>query len=111
MAAEYDGLYISHLRSEGDRLLEGVDELIRISREAGIRAEIYHLKAGGEANWPKLDELTVKTITTRPRLITEIQLMTFGAQLLNKLTYTIWSIGQLTPVSHFSSAFTISNSH
>lgn len=55
VAARYHGMYISHLRSEGDRLLEAVDELIRISREAGLPAEIYHLKASGEANWPKLD--------------------------------------------------------
>ncbi len=55
IAAAYDGMYISHLRSEGDRLLEGVDELIRIARQSGARAEIYHLKAAGEANWPKLD--------------------------------------------------------
>jgi len=55
IAAAYDGMYISHLRSEGDRLLEGVYELIRIARESGARAEIYHLKAAGEANWPKLD--------------------------------------------------------
>ena len=39
---------------EGDRLLEGVDETIRVAREAGIPAEIYHLKAAGEANWPKM---------------------------------------------------------
>jgi N-acyl-D-amino-acid deacylase len=54
VAAEYGGMYISHLRSEADRLEEGVAELIRISREAGIAAEIYHLKAAGQANWPKL---------------------------------------------------------
>ena len=54
-AAEYGGMYISHMRSEGNRLLEAVDELIRIAREAGVRAEIYHLKAAGEPNWPKLD--------------------------------------------------------
>jgi N-acyl-D-amino-acid deacylase len=54
VAAEYGGRYISHMRSEGDRLVEATDELIRISREAGIPAEIYHLKAAGEANWPKM---------------------------------------------------------
>jgi N-acyl-D-aspartate/D-glutamate deacylase len=57
VAAEYDGLYASHLRSEGSALIEAVDELIRISREAGIRAEIYHLKAAGKPNWPKLDQV------------------------------------------------------
>lgn len=51
--APYDGLYISHIRSEGDRLLEAVDEVIEISREAGVRAEFFHLKTAGEANWPK----------------------------------------------------------
>jgi len=55
MTAEYDGLYISHIRSEGNRLLESVDELIEIARRSGVRAEIYHLKAAGEENWPKLD--------------------------------------------------------
>lgn len=57
VAAEYDGLYVSHLRSEGNRLLESVDELITIAREAGIRAQIYHLKAAGKDNWDKLDQV------------------------------------------------------
>jgi N-acyl-D-amino-acid deacylase len=56
-AARYGGMYISHIRSEGNALLEAVDELIRIAREAKIPAEIYHLKAAGEQNWPKLDEV------------------------------------------------------
>ncbi len=55
VAAEYGGTYISHMRSEGNRLLESVDELITIAREAGIPAEIYHLKAAGADNWEKLD--------------------------------------------------------
>jgi N-acyl-D-amino-acid deacylase len=54
VAAENGGMYISHMRSEGNRLLEAVDELITIAREAGIRAEIYHLKAAGRENWGKL---------------------------------------------------------
>ncbi len=54
VAAEFGGTYISHMRSEGDRLIEAIDELIRIAREAGVPAEIYHLKAAGEANWPKV---------------------------------------------------------
>lgn len=53
-AGEYGGRYISHMRSEGNRLLEAVDELIHIAREAGVGAEIYHLKAAGEDNWPKM---------------------------------------------------------
>ena len=56
VAASYRGKYISHMRSEGNRLLEAVEELIRISREARIPAEIYHLKAAGQANWPKMDK-------------------------------------------------------
>ncbi|HEX7174913.1 MAG TPA: D-aminoacylase [Pyrinomonadaceae bacterium] len=54
VAARYRGKYISHMRSEGARLIEAVEELIRISREAGIPAEIYHLKAAGRDNWPKM---------------------------------------------------------
>jgi N-acyl-D-amino-acid deacylase len=54
VAAKYQGKYISHIRSEGNRLIEAVEELIRISREAKIPAEIYHLKAAGEANWSKM---------------------------------------------------------
>ena len=57
VAASYRGKYISHMRSEGNRLLEAVEELIRISREANIPAEIYHLKAAGQANWPKMDKV------------------------------------------------------
>ncbi|MGH9555296.1 MAG: N-acyl-D-amino-acid deacylase family protein [Terriglobales bacterium] len=57
VAAQYQGKYISHMRSEEDRLIEAVEELIRISREAGLPAEIYHLKAAGEANWPKMDRV------------------------------------------------------
>jgi N-acyl-D-amino-acid deacylase len=57
VAAKYRGKYISHVRSEGNRLVEAVAELIRISREAGIPAEIYHLKAAGQANWPKIDKV------------------------------------------------------
>ncbi len=56
-AAKYGGMYISHVRNEGDALIEAVEELLCISREAGIAAEIYHLKAGGERNWPKLDRV------------------------------------------------------
>jgi N-acyl-D-amino-acid deacylase len=55
VAAEYDGIYISHLRSEGNRFLEALDELITIARAARIRAQVYHLKAAGSNNWHKLD--------------------------------------------------------
>ena len=65
VASEYGGMYISHLRSEGDRLLEAVDELVTIARNAGIHAEIYHLKAAGKANWSKLQELIEKVEAAR----------------------------------------------
>jgi N-acyl-D-amino-acid deacylase len=55
VAAEYRGKYISHIRSEGNRLLEAVDELITVARSAAIPAEIYHFKAAGQGNWGKLD--------------------------------------------------------
>jgi len=57
VAAKYRGKYISHMRSEGNQLLEAFDELLRISREAGIPAEVYHIKAAGEKNWGKIDNL------------------------------------------------------
>ncbi|MFL6539920.1 MAG: amidohydrolase family protein [Chthoniobacterales bacterium] len=60
VAAKYQGKYISHMRSEGNQLLEAVDELIRISREAKIPAEIYHIKAAGKQNWDKLDQLLAR---------------------------------------------------
>ena len=56
VAAEYDGLYASHLRDEGANMLEALDELITIAREANIRAEVYHLKSSGQANWPLFDD-------------------------------------------------------
>ena len=65
IASDYDGLYISHMRSEGNRLLQSVDELIRIADEADIRAEIYHLKMGGKANWNKYDEVVRKIDSAR----------------------------------------------
>jgi N-acyl-D-amino-acid deacylase len=54
-AAPYGGMYISHLRSEGNRVLEAVDELVEIARRSGAPAEIYHLKLAGRDNWGKLD--------------------------------------------------------
>nr|MCU0391270.1 D-aminoacylase [Thermoflexibacter sp.] len=65
VAAEYDGLYISHLRSEGNSFLEAVDELITIAKQAGIRAEIYHLKAAGKDNWGKIDTVIEKIDSAR----------------------------------------------
>src|SRR5437016_1241547 len=60
MAAKYQGKYISHMRSEGNQLLEAIDELLRISKEAGIPAEIYHIKAAGQPNWGKADTMLAK---------------------------------------------------
>jgi N-acyl-D-amino-acid deacylase len=57
VAARYGGRYISHIRSEGGQLEEAVAELIAVAREAGIGAEIYHLKAAGEEHWPTLDRV------------------------------------------------------
>jgi len=57
VAAKYKGKYISHIRNEANKLPEAVEELIRISREADLPAEIYHLKAAGTQNWPKMDKV------------------------------------------------------
>jgi len=56
-ASKYGGSYISHMRSEGSKLHEAVEELITIAREANIHAEIYHLKAAGKDNWGKMDSV------------------------------------------------------
>jgi N-acyl-D-amino-acid deacylase len=57
VAGEHGGMYISHLRSEGNRLLEAVEELVTVAREAHLPAEIYHLKAAGQDNWDKMDSV------------------------------------------------------
>jgi len=54
-AGKHGGLYISHLRSEGNQFLEALDELLTIAREANVAAQVYHLKAAGSNNWAKLD--------------------------------------------------------
>lgn len=85
-AAEFDGLYISHLRSEGNQLLESVDELLKIAGESGIRAEIYHLKAAGEANWPKLEQAIQKVERARGqglKITADIYTYTAGGTGLN----------------------------
>jgi N-acyl-D-amino-acid deacylase len=64
-AAKYGGMYISHMRSEGNRLLEAMDELIDISRRARLPAEIYHFKAAGQQNWGKLDAAIQKVEDAR----------------------------------------------
>jgi N-acyl-D-amino-acid deacylase len=60
VAAKYQGKYISHMRSEGNQLLEALDELLRISKEGGIPAEVYHIKAAGQSNWKKMDAMLAK---------------------------------------------------
>jgi N-acyl-D-amino-acid deacylase len=65
VAAEYQGMYISHIRSEGTRLLQAADEQIAIARAAKIPAEFYHLKAAGQSNWSKLDALLDKIEAAR----------------------------------------------
>jgi N-acyl-D-amino-acid deacylase len=64
-SAEYDGLYISHLRSEGQHFLEALQEFFTILSGSGSRGEIYHLKASGRANWHKLDEVIERIETKR----------------------------------------------
>jgi len=79
-AAPYGGIYISHMRSEGNRLLEGVDELIAIARQAHVPAEIYHLKAAGEPNWPKMDEVIRRVEAARASgLRITADMYTYGA--------------------------------
>lgn len=81
-AQPYGGIYASHLRSEADRLLEAVDEFLRIVGEARIPGEIYHLKAAGEANWSKLDAVIEKVEAARERgrrVGADIYLYTAGA--------------------------------
>lgn len=65
VVSEYNGMYISHLRSEGDRWLEAIDELIQIARKANIDAEIYHLKVAGKDNWKKYDTAIQKIDSAR----------------------------------------------
>ncbi len=64
-SAPYGGMYISHMRGEGEHLLEAADELLTISREAGVPAEIYHIKAAGRDNWGKFDALLAKVDSAR----------------------------------------------
>ncbi len=83
-AAEFGGMYISHMRSEGNRLLESIDELIHIAETAGVPAEIYHLKMAGRDNWNKLDEAVARIEAARAR----------GVRITaNMYTYTAGSTG------------------
>jgi N-acyl-D-amino-acid deacylase len=64
-AGEFGGAYISHMRSEGDRFLEALDELLLISKEAKVPAQVYHLKAAGQKNWPKMQQAIDKIEAAR----------------------------------------------
>ncbi len=65
VVSDYDGMYISHMRSEGNKLLEAVDEFLTIAREADVVAEIYHLKAAGKDNWDKMEQVIEKVESAR----------------------------------------------
>ncbi|HWT41044.1 MAG TPA: D-aminoacylase [Sphingopyxis sp.] len=81
-AAKCGGMYISHMRSEGDRIEEAVDELIDISRRSGAPAEIYHLKMAGRSNWGKLDTIVKKIEAARAeglKITTDMYTYTAGA--------------------------------
>jgi N-acyl-D-amino-acid deacylase len=82
VAARYQGMYISHMRSEGNRLVESVEELIQISRDAGLPAEIYHLKIAGRDNRfkrPKVVELVETARAAGTRITADMYLYTAGA--------------------------------
>jgi len=81
-ASEYNGMYITHMRSEGNRLLESIDEVIDISIKARIPAEIYHLKAAGQKNWVKMRQAAAKIFEARERgvpITTNMYTYTAGA--------------------------------
>jgi len=85
-AAEFGGMYISHMRSEANRLLESVDELIHIARSTGSPAEIYHLKAGGQSNWGKMEQVVERVDAARAeglRITADMYTYTAGATGLN----------------------------
>jgi len=82
VAGQYGGMYISHLRSEGNQLLEAVDELITTARKANVAAEVYHMKAAGKANWHKLDAMIEKIEKARAkglRITADMYTYTAGA--------------------------------
>jgi N-acyl-D-amino-acid deacylase len=86
VAAEYGGMYITHMRSEGDNIFQAIDETIRIAREAGLPAEIYHLKMAGKNNWWKLDSALAKIDKARSegiRITTDMYLYIAGGTGLN----------------------------
>ena len=81
-SASCGGMYIAHMRSEGDRLLEGVQETIDIANASGAPAEIYHLKVAGQTNWSKLDQVIAKVESARAsgtRITADMYVYTAGA--------------------------------
>jgi N-acyl-D-amino-acid deacylase len=81
-AGKCGGMYISHMRSEGNKLLEAIDELIAISKQSGAPAEIYHFKQGGKPNWSKLDPAIAKVTDARAagqRITADMYTYTAGA--------------------------------
>jgi N-acyl-D-amino-acid deacylase len=81
-AAKCGGMYISHMRSEGNKLLEAIDELIAISKQSGAPAEIYHFKQAGQPNWAKIDEAIAKVNAARAggqRITADMYTYTAGA--------------------------------
>jgi N-acyl-D-amino-acid deacylase len=81
-AAKCGGMYISHMRSEGNKLLESIDELIAISRQSGAPAEIYHFKQAGKPNWGKLDAAIARIEAARAggqRITADMYTYTAGA--------------------------------
>jgi N-acyl-D-amino-acid deacylase len=82
VAGRYGGMYISHIRSEGNALLPAVDELITVAREANVPAEIYHLKQAGTENWTKLDAVIERVEAARAeglRITADMYTYTAGA--------------------------------
>ena len=81
-SAKCGGMYISHMRSEGDRLLEAVDELIEIARRSGGPAEMYHMKQAGRSNWDKIDAVIARVEAARAsgiRITADMYTYTAGA--------------------------------
>jgi len=81
-ASDYGGMYITHMRSEGDNIFSAVNETIRIAREANIPAEIYHLKFAGQRNWNKIDSVISMIETARNEgvhITTDMYTYTAGA--------------------------------
>lgn len=82
VAGEYGGIHASHLRSEGNQLLEALGEFLTIAREAKVASEIYHLKAAGEENWPKMDEVIRRVEEARAqglRITADMYMYTAGS--------------------------------